>query len=395
MSSSLEPRVEYYPRFYDFTYQYGGYGYSLLGEAGNPAFKAIDSHHINVSGDRKTPNPFGFHIYKYTPLKGEREDWSCSYGVPKSVSRYIGEGMCQIVTHLCDEGQIVPAVTNRCLTKVIDEIKNSDLNLATSIGEGRETIGLLNSITKSAIRSIAHISKSAASRDWRRRVRLMGGTVLFANLALKPLLADIEALRQHVLSSDKMRQGRLIEKKSGKQISLKEIKHDTSDGVSSTHTETLVMSARCRISCYVEINDLHQFESWRAGLLVRPSLAWELTTLSFLVDYFIDIGRMIEQYEATVMYNGFSVSDVCTTITTRSTRDVTISDYRTDRSEEFNGFKTMNSFNHYTIETKTLDRSVGALPPVPPPLIKVPRSSTQLLNIAGLLTNLFKLSNRG
>lgn len=394
MSSRLTPRTEFYARPYTFSYRKGAYGYTL-DDLGNPAFLAIDSHHINVSGDRVTPNPFGFTKYTYSPKSGYKQYTADTADYAPATSTYEGTGVCEMQSHDCADDNLVARATVSCLSKVINEIKASDLNLATSVGEGRETITLLNNISVSGARSFAHIFRAAASRDWRRQVKLAGGVVLLTNLALKPLLGDIAALRKHVLATPQLRQKRTVEHRSGKTEMYASNRSTQDSGYTYIHDEKLTSSARCRISLDVEVNDLHQFESWRAGLLVRPSLAWELTTLSFLVDYFYDIGRMIEQYEASVMSNGFSVSNVVTTITTKSTWDVSYGTLRTT-SDLYYGSALTSEQGAYTFETKSLERTVASsLPSVPPPLIKVPRSATQLLNIAGLLTNLFKLSNRG
>lgn len=393
MSSSLEPRTEYYPKSVEYTLSSRPSDVSWT-DNGNPGYKAIASHHIDVRGDHRKPNPFGFSIKQYRPLSGVfvgLSDAGSAYAQRMTVS---GPGVCYETSLKIDVGDAVQKVTSNCLDKVIKKIKESDLNLATTVGEGRETISLLKSISANAVSNFAHISRAATSRDWRRRVKLAGGSVLLYNLAIKPLLQDIEALRDHVLATPEMRQVRRIDERSTVKFTEKCDESWKDDNNNFTYHEDMDYSVRCRIALNVEITDLHQFESWRAGLLVRPSLAWELTTLSFLVDYLVGIGKMIEQYEATVMYNGFTVSDVVTTITSLDKRSVSRSGRRV-RNMEYSGYAMLYENYTHSIETKSLERSVGSLPPIPPPLLKLPHTSTQLLNIAGLLTNLFKLSNRG
>jgi hypothetical protein len=146
---------------------------------------------------------------------------------------------------------------------------------------------------------------------------------------------------------------------------------------------------RVEFGAEFEITDLHQFENWRAGLTARPTLVWELTTLSFVVDYFYNIGQYLELYEASVMNNGVRlVSGYCTHGTKNEQKkrlsyvtSHTYSPYYFMVSEELS--------RHYECQRVVTAKSRSLLTSLPVPNLptpKLPKASTPLLNIAALLS---------
>ena len=127
---------------------------------------------------------------------------------------------------------------------------------------------------------------------------------------------------------------------------------------------------------------------------MRPTLAWELTTLSFVVDYFVQIGGYLACLEAALASNGFefikgyeSTSRRITQKLTATYSDTAPINYTT-RTEMAWGDGFMER------EITLFDRKLLSSAPLPKrPVVKLPTASTALLNCAALLQLLF-LSKR-
>lgn len=72
-----------------------------------------------------------------------------------------------------------------------------------------------------------------------------------------------------------------------------------------------------RVQCIVEIDNPNRLLANRLGFVNLPAIAWELIPGSFLVDWFIPIGRFLESYTDFV---GRRVSKVFMTVKTRGNR---------------------------------------------------------------------------
>ena len=140
---------------------------------------------------------------------------------------------------------------------------------------------------------------------------------------------------------------------------------------------------------------MHAFENWRAGLTLRPTLAWELTTLSFVVDYFLQIGNFLAALEASYLNNGITfLHGYETQSEWKMSR---YSHFRADDPRD-RGASTGAVDHHLGVVkskgyrqwvTKSRSRLRG-LPVQALPTIKLPTASTQLLNCAALLSMLLR-----
>lgn len=357
----------------------------------------------NNRGDFWHPNGYGFTKESERYLSGTRRvvNW---YDSPLSVhqattTRTLARVVPLIIT------KSAPSPWNRAMEKLVDEVRNSEANLSTSVGEGRETLEMLSTVARSSASALRHVRralKTSAGREELKKLllslgkdfqsnapRLVGSAWLAWSVGLKPLLADIENIRNHVLT-DKP-EDLYFHCKSRASSTIVETESDKiTDGATVyNRMSELKHSHRVAFGANFRISDLHQFENWRAGLTIRPSLAWELTTLSFVVDYFYNIGQYLQLLEASICNNGFQfVWGWCSETTLReeqcsvserydvttggwNPRNVTIGDYR------------------YSKERRTKVRSVLTSLPYPvAPILKLPTASGPLLNIAALLSQI-------
>lgn len=319
---------------------------------------------------------------------------------------------------------------NRCLNKLYDKIRQSEVNLSTTIGEGRETLTMMDAIGRAAHKPIdglkSLVKKNAkrltpTERKLLRQLDGVGGSMISGEVAqklrdaaagtlatvgsawlgwavgIKPLLHDLESLGLHLKSSD----------------SLDVRYHQHCRGTARMHYEqgsnpgswggdgrwSIDDSEYYQIGVTYRITDMHAFENWRLGLTVRPTLAWELTTLSFVVDYFIGIGNFLASYEAALMNNGIVFDSGYQTISRRkvgSFRWVRASDDPSDTGAttgstvHFIGNGWANGLRSHIHKERF---RLYSFPVQAMPTLKLPKVAEQLFTVASLLS-LFVLSRR-
>jgi len=284
---------------------------------------------------------------------------------------------------------------NRGLAKLYEQIKDSEISVNTSVGEGRESLNMLQSIAKSATELLRDLRRSkkrirqALKELGTNPANVVGGAWLGWSVGWKPLLSDIENLRNHTLSR-KLEEVH-FDVKSRTSWSFNDV---IFDGVSNYYYsgdrgkyETLSYSVRHQFGVRFKISNLHTYENWRSGLVVRPTLIWELTWLSFVADYFYNVGQLLELLEASLLNNGIQFVHGYHTVGTRTDRTFALR-WQTDEAVTFNIAAHSASYNARSEVTTKTRSLLSALPAPVMPTLKIPSASTPLLNIAALLTTL-------
>jgi hypothetical protein len=219
--------------------------------------------------------------------------------------------------------------------------------------------------------------------------RLHGGTTvgelwLGWSVGLAPLLSDCENLRNHKMFADDepMRFRAAVARASA----------SNRGGTGFWRTD---YSYRVQYGAEWHVSNLHLFENWRLGLAVRPTLAWELTTLSFVVDYFVNIGDYLASFEAAILNNGFELRNIYKTTTYLDVRVFDEKSFADDPSPALED----DWSKHYWTKTvvrrdwmmkhKSRER-VSSMPVPSLPVVKLPKAVTPLLNCAALLSQLIK-----
>lgn len=284
---------------------------------------------------------------------------------------------------------------NRGLAKLYDQIKDSEIGVNTSVGEGRESLEMLQSLAQSAAELLRDLRRSkkrirqALKELGTNPANVVGGAWLGWSVGWKPLLSDIENLRNHVLS-------RKLEEVHFDVKSRTSWKFEDSilDGVSDYYFsgdrgkyETLSYSVRHQFGVRFKISNLHTYENWRAGLVVRPTLLWELTWLSFVADYFYNVGQLLELLEASLLNNGIQFVHGFHTVGTLTNRTFVLR-WQTKEPVTFNITAHSASYNARRVDTTKTRTRLSALPTPVMPILKIPSASEPLLNIAALLTTL-------
>lgn len=74
--------------------------------------------------------------------------------------------------------------------------------------------------------------------------------------------------------------------------------------------------SQCTISATVKLNDVTAYRAAANGLLNPAQVAWELVKFSFVLDWFVNIGQVIDSYTD---WCGVSISDSCYTVVSKAT----------------------------------------------------------------------------
>jgi len=162
------------------------------------------------------------------------------------------------------------------------------------------------------------------------------------------------------------------------------------DGVSSVPmTEKIKGKQSCTIGMYLEVPE-KRFDPARWSSLNPISLAWEVIPYSFVVDWFIDVGSTIRNFETALLYgtqfrSGY-VSELLVHNSLQEHGNFTAitGGFPFEQVHEIKYFKAQLSFSKF-------ERSILLSYPFPrPPHFKADLGSQRLLSAAALLRQLLK-----
>lgn len=178
---------------------------------------------------------------------------------------------------------------NDALSKIWEAIKQSETNIALTLGEGRETGRMFK-----VFRSVDKVVK--AVRKARKLIKhnpslLLAQTHLSVKYGWTPLFNDIWNYADWTYKTFSF--GVPFRKRSRKRLRVSQSWSD-SDGYTRVYGNEYY-SCEIGLRCYV--NDPNWFTASRLTSLNPATIAWELTTLSFVVDWLYDIGSYLQNLE--------------------------------------------------------------------------------------------------
>lgn len=390
----------------NYTYPPAGVNTDTVVIRGERNFVVNPSPLIN-RGDRKRPNAYTFSITQADGPKGFIMRDNDQYGT-QTTTGYLTEnfGLTPAMQLLFPQVQEID-VRNKALAKLYSKIKNSDINASVTAGEGRETLTLLRAVGLSALKVQKElrgaVRRSKRNPAWAARILLqrigkpiaggmvnplqtVGGFQLLWSLALGPLIADVENYRNHEASKSDADVELHFDSRASS--THEEQRDNVNMGSGLSRTELISESMRIEFGVNLRITDMVVFEDWRIGATVRPSLGWELSTMSFLIDYFVNVGQYIELQEAALMNNGMQFVHGYQTITYKCQTEIE-SDYM------YRGYDYTDS-HHWEAAKLVKTKNRGVLQDFPIPYgvtVKLPSAATPLLNCAALLSQL--IARRG
>jgi hypothetical protein len=186
-------------------------------------------------------------------------------------------------------------VYNKALSKLNDKVKDHQANIMLSLGEARETGRMFK-----AFRSVSELLTSV--RKFRKDLKtnpskLASELWLGYQYGVRPLLGDIHSYLDWTYHTFKSMD---FNAKAGKTVSINDSPYYAGYSGKLKSQLTGARSYRAEIGVTVGVEDNEWFNASRLTSMNPLSLAWELTTLSFVADWFIDIGGYLENLESSL-----------------------------------------------------------------------------------------------
>lgn len=193
-----------------------------------------------------------------------------------------------------EEVGLSTVIYNNAISKLYDQLRSSDLNLALTIGERKESARMI----RKALEATASVVQMA--RKVRKQL-VTNPSLLASNLWLQykygwlPLYNDVYAATEfhyHLFSERK------FEAKAARNVewSSKSPWSSMAGELPLKHKH----GQRCQLIVYAGVADSDAYNLSRITSLNPLSIAWELVPFSFVADWFVDIGGYLANMEASL-----------------------------------------------------------------------------------------------
>ena len=200
------------------------------------------------------------------------------------------------------------AAVSRARNNAIEKIRHNDLDLGVNLGELRESVSTVTSILRDVAKLVGRIPIGLSPRR-------LAAEWLRYQYGIKPLMSDAYAALEVI-------QNGLGDPEVAK---VKSVAMDD-DFSLPKNTTTRKFSGSVKrgveVGYTLVVTNATAFQLWRYGLTNPLSLAWELTTLSFVVDWFLHVGdflsglvpplglRVVEGYQTNFLENHLVVEEM-------------------------------------------------------------------------------------
>lgn len=326
-----------------------------------------------AKGDHKSATPISFTKTEWTYPTGTQlawEAWGSGYA-------YLTEGSFSgsLGMPIARPASRRSVAYNKAIGKFYDAIRQSERNLMVTLGESGESVAMF----KSFLTGIATI-KSGVRKALKRPDLALSGAWLVNQYGIQPAMADIYQWVDYCRG-----------KAAHENIPVKvraSVRSEDSYNVSTwppvwsktTFNERVELKARYRVS------NPELFEASRITSFNPAVIAYELTPLSFVLDWFIDIGGYLQNIESSLGL-GLTFVDGYMTDTTLLTGKGAWSG---SRAKPTSGFAVYFIHAPFQVVEKTKSRVKLTSFPVPDlPRLDVHLGSSRLASAAALLDTLF------
>ncbi len=317
-------------------------------------------------GNRKDPLPYSF---DFVTNRGDRFGsgfWS-NYWSNVAIAPTPSGNLAQFRASLY----------NATLSSVYEKVRGT-LDLSVAVAQLAETKRMFFLADK--------LTELVSATSPRRLARLVSGNYLEFQYGWKPLVSDIYAAADTWMN----RVDGIVS-----EISSRRAEHENAGILRSWNTSFFVFQPAnrtfptsysaayaCKIKCFLDLSAVNRASLWTS---FNPlSVAWELTPYSFVVDWFIDIGSYLRNYESHLLYTGLPV------------RKLSVSQYAELKFGVEPGlYRFGANYSQFVLGVSERHRryvrtTPASLPKPLRPTFNVGLSSKRLLNSAALLTQLIR-----
>lgn len=192
------------------------------------------------------------------------------------------------------------------LQKALAKMNEADLDLGLMLGELRETIsGLAKPL--SALRKyvelyhkLSRLGKRPKSTD---TLDMLSGSWLEWRYGVCPLISDIQAIIEHIKAQSRAIDGKLLRKRGKVELPVKRAAHTASSYPGYFHlqgkVDVTVTTKYVSKVFYRLVEPLSFNDQYGIGWDSLPSIAWELTPLSFVWDWFFSVGSWLKSVQTS------------------------------------------------------------------------------------------------
>lgn len=284
----------------------------------------------------------------------------------------------------------IEAVSDLALAKLYENIHQAELNVGQMLAERRQTVRMIEDISsrlfKAALAAKRGNLGSAAKELFPVNSKKLANDELMVQYGIRPLLSDLRAAQKEL--NRPMTYGITVRGIKKVTVPMHFIVNGYSaSGVAMKQTVTREAVITVRWVGHFTVRNYVSFETSRFGLNISsiPSLMYELTPWSFVIDWILPIGNWLK--------NAFIMSDVQTD---RLYRTVHVKETCTG-NRTFGGVDTRDGYIWDQASSGWMSEKVlctrelrNEVPPLPFPTLKSPLSAEHGLNALALLTQLFK-----
>jgi hypothetical protein len=289
---------------------------------------------------------------------------------------------------------VLPSALYVAKARLFDKLKGEGTNVANMLGERKQIVKSVESLLNTIVYTVRDLKRGNISSAIRR----MGGDPLTARklrkkdiadqwLSLqygwKPLISDIYGLCEDLHKryvSDNLNRVKVSAKIKEKKASP-EVWSTFAGTISRGQVITqAIVSYMCRARL-----DEHIATLAALGVTNPLEVAWEVTPWSFVVDWFLPVGRYIEQHTAA---NGWVFYDGCRSELLSVTENIRGNKNRAYTSGLWSYTDEQNIYGQFhTVTFQRFELSSWPIPDVP--RFKNPLSAQHVQNSIALLAQLF------
>lgn len=318
--------------------------------------------------------------------------WNTSFG-NKYLYRWDGPEVPSAVWRAGCNSLLRPDVPGEVIARVrssIDSQIRDDLDLAQFAGEARETARLLAETLRKLLSIVRAVRKLGRNPDsWRGWA---GASVTSARKAAKPGSASRSAAQAYLkymygvrpLISDVRKIASHWDERCEAPVSKQLFATHTVDtNVPTTRWRSASgpkMVVGCSSGAYAFVTNPQLLRASQYGLTSPLTLAWELTTLSFVVDWFTGIGAFLRGLEPPL---GVAIRDYWET-QFADCNFVWAIDYYGEKGSPGTLY-TPRTLSQANVRVKAMARTTPARLLPPPPYINLGVSSSQAVSLLALI----------
>lgn len=269
-------------------------------------------------------------------------------------------------------------IYNDALGKFYDRVKLTESNLALTIGEARES-GRMLKVGKS-IAEVLTIARRAKNQFLRNPSKSLSQIWLSYKYGWQPLLTDVYNYLNWTYTSFN----------EGIPVSAKRnVKRKIFDSLGSANSAqgmsvvTGLIQNQAEIKCWIGLADTDAYNLSRITSLSPLSIAWELVPLSFVADWFVDIGGYLALQEAALGAGVSFKRGYTTEVSYHNLVDTHYQDYPTSSGGQ--DYWTVGSRKSMWIQALKRRDRLYSLPFPRTPVLKVNLGSSRIISSAALL----------